>query len=396
MSSSTFEAECFLTSWKTVYSFVHRAPSKPVTFRSQHMTTAVRAEDSGAIARFARLPTRSKIGLGLALIPLLYVVLWVLFLAEGTSAGPAISQPGEFLVTLLDGITVAGLYFVVASGFTLIFGLMRTVNMAHGSLFLLAAYIAIDLQRSMAGVSAGAVSAEDVGLMEWFVPLLVGGLVAAVIGVILQQVLLRWNQGEELRQALITLAVSVILADQMLAWFGGLAVRMTWPGSVTTFFQILGERYATSRLFMLAVAVVVGVLLWLWLTKTRVGMIIRAGVDDQEMVRALGINVTLIFALTFFVGAFLAGLGGVMGGSFAGVAPGADGQWLLFSLVVVIVGGLGSIKGAVAGSLLLGLVVAFSPAYLPQEFTFYSIIFTFVLLAVVLAIRPHGLFGRAG
>ena len=360
------------------------------------MTTALRAEGSGAIARFTRLPTRSKIGLGLALIPLLYVVLWVLFLAEGTSAGPAVSQPGEFLVTLLDGITVAGLYFVVASGFTLIFGLMRTVNMAHGSLFLLAAYIAIDLQRSMAGVSAGAVSADDVGLMEWFVPLLVGGLVAAVIGVILQQVLLRWNQGEELRQALITLAVSVILADQMLAWFGGLAVRMTWPGSVTTFFEILGERYATSRLFMLAVAVVVGVLLWLWLTKTRVGMIIRAGVDDQEMVRALGINVTLIFALTFFVGAFLAGLGGVMGGSFAGVAPGADGQWLLFSLVVVIVGGLGSIKGAVAGSLLLGLVVAFSPAYLPQEFTFYSIIFTFVLLAVVLAIRPHGLFGRAG
>jgi branched-chain amino acid transport system permease protein len=124
------------------------------------------------------------------------------------------------------------------------------------------------------------------------------------------------------------------------------------------------------------------------------GIVIRAGVDDRDMVRALGINIMAVFAVTFFVGAFLAGVGGIMGASFAGVAPGADGQWLLNSLVVVIIGGLGSLKGAVAGSLLFGLVVSFSPAYLPQQFTFYSIILTFVLLAVVLAVRPYGLFGR--
>ena len=106
-------------------------------------------------------------------------------------------------------------------------------------------------------------------------------------------------------------------------------------------------------------------LLWLWLTKTRMGMVIRAGVDDEPMVRALGINITLVFAITFFVGAFLAGVGGVMGASFAGAATGSDGVWLLNSLVVVIIGGLGSIKGAVAGSLLYGMVVALSPAYLP-------------------------------
>jgi branched-chain amino acid transport system permease protein len=225
------------------------------------------------------------------------------------------------------------------------------------------------------------------------VPLLVGATVAAVLGIVIHQVLLRWNQGEELRQALITLAVAVVLADQMLAMFGGLADRVVWPGAVTHFFEILGKRYAGSRLFMLAVALVVGALLWLWLNRTRMGMILRAGVDDQQMVRALGVNINLIFAVTFFVGAFLAGLGGVMGASFAGVATGSDGQWLLNSLVVVIIGGLGSIKGAAAGALLYGMVSSFSPAYLPAAYTFYSIIFTFALLAIVLAVRPHGLFG---
>jgi branched-chain amino acid transport system permease protein len=321
------------------------------------------------------------------------VLTWVLFLAEGTPAGPAVQNPGRFAVTLLDGLTFAGLLFVVASGFTLIFGLMRTVNMAHGSLFLLAAFIAIRVQQAMVGKTRN-IAPGDVTILDWVVPMLVGAAVAAVVGVVIQQVFLRWNQGQELRQALITLAISVILADQMLREFGGLALTMTWPGPVTHFVEIFGQRYATSRLFMMGVAIVVGVLLWVWLTRTRMGMVIRAGVDDEPMVQALGINITAVFAVTFFVGAFLAGMGGAMGASFAGVATGADGNWLLNSLVVVIIGGLGSIKGAVAGSVLYGMVVAFSPAYLPTRYTFYSIILTFALLALVLAIRPYGLFGR--
>ncbi len=321
------------------------------------------------------------------------VLLWVLVFARGTSAGAAIDEPGEFIMTLLDGLTFAGLLFVVASGFTLVFGLMRTVSMVHGSLFLLSAYVAIELQQSMVGKSRN-IEAADVGLFDWIVPLLVGASIAALAGIAIHQLLLRWNQGEDLRQALITIAVSVILADQMLAHFGGLAERVVWPGTVTHFFEIAGERYATSRLFMLALAIVVGVLLWLWLNHTRMGMVIRAGVDDQGMVRALGINITVVFAVTFFVGAVLAGLGGVMGASFAGAAPGTDGQWLLNSLIVVIVGGLGSIRGAVAGSLLYGMVLAFAPAYLPTQYTFYAIILTFALLAIVLAVRPYGLFGK--
>ena len=327
-------------------------------------------------------------------LPIVFVVSWVLFFATGTSAGAAIEEPGEFFITLLDGLTFAGLMFVVASGFTLIFGLMRTVNMAHGALFLLAGYIAIELQQKMVGKTRN-IEPQDVSILSWVVPMLVGAAVAAVLGVIMQQVFLRWNQGQDLRQALITVAIAVIMADQMLAHFGGLAQRMTWPNAVTHFFEIFGHRYASSRLFMLGVALLVGVLLWLWLNKTRMGLVIRAGVDDQSMVRALGINISVVFAVTFFVGAFLAGMGGAMGASFSGAAPGADGQWLLNSLVVVIIGGLGSITGAAAGSLLYGIVVAFSPAYLPTDYTFYSIILTFVLLALVLAVRPNGLFGRA-
>lgn len=343
----------------------------------------------------SRRELRRRLLSGLGGVALLLLVSWVLFFSRGTPAGPAVAEPGKFFVTLLDGVTVAGLFFVVASGFTLIFGLMRTVNMAHGSLFLMAAYVGITVQQTMVAKTRN-IEPADVSMAAWLAPLFAGALVAALIGIVIQQVLLRWNEGQELRQALITLAVSVILADQMLAWFGGLATRMIWPGAVSQFFEIFGRRYPTSRLFMLAVAVVVGVALWLWLERTRIGMVIRAGVDDRDMVRALGINILAVFAITFFVGAFLAGIGGVMGASFAGVAPGADGQWLLNSLVVVIVGGLGSLKGALAGSLLFGFVVSFSPAYLPEGLTFYSIILTFVLLAVVLAVRPNGLFGRPG
>jgi branched-chain amino acid transport system permease protein len=295
----------------------------------------------------------------------------VLFFATGTSAGAAVREPGEFIVTLLDGFTLAGLLFVVASGFTLIFGLMRTVNMAHGSLFLLAAYVAIDVQQRMVGKKANIVP-DEVGLLDWILPMLAGAAVASIFGLLMFQVFLRWNQGQDLRQALITIAMSVILADQMLARFGGLAQRMIWPGSVTHFFEIFGERYATTRLFMLAISLVVGAALWFWLNR-----------------------ISAAFAVTFLIGSFLAGMGGALGASFAGAAPGTDGSWLLNGLVVVIIGGLGSMKGAAAGSLLFGMVQAFAPAYLPQQYTFYAIIVTFVLLAVVLAIRPNGIFGKA-
>jgi branched-chain amino acid transport system permease protein len=184
----------------------------------------------------------------------------------------------------------------------------------------------------------------------------------------------------------------------MLAHFGGIAEDIAPPGVIYNLISIGGVQYSAFRLVILGIAVLIGVLLYLWLQRTRTGMIIRAGVDDRQMVSSLGINIQLVFALAFLVGAFLAGLGGGIGGSFASLAPDVDGNWLLNSLVVVIIGGMGSLGGAAVGALLYGFVTSFSATYLPTVgtncCTQYSIIFTFGLLALVLAIRPQGLFGR--
>ena len=331
-------------------------------------------------------------------------IVWVLFLAPttgkwATSFGSAVHDPKDFWITVLNGVTAAALYFVVASGFTLIFGLMRVVNMAHGAFFLFGGYVALKVQRHLVGEGGvfGLTSAQ-VTLQNWVLPALAGTLIVACMGLVMQQVFLRWNQGQELRQALITIAISIILADQMLAHFGGVAQDVAWPVTFDKFInlRVQGIQYTMTRLVILGIAVGIGLLLWLWLKRTRTGMVIRAGVDDRAMVSALGINIQLTFAIAFFIGSGLAGLGGVIGGSFAGLAPGVDANWLLYSLVVVIIGGMGSLGGAAVGALLLGLTSNFSAAYLPSNYTYYSIIFTFVLVAVVLALRPQGLFGRPG
>jgi branched-chain amino acid transport system permease protein len=337
-------------------------------------------------------------GLVLLALVIAFPIVWVLFIASNTTFGPAIDDPKNFLITLLNGVTAAALYFIVASGFTLIFGLMRVVNMAHGAFFLLGGYIALELQRNSVsgGDSALGISSAQVGFMNWFLPLMAAGLIVGGVGLLMQQAFLRWNQGQELRQALITIAVSIIAADQMLAHFGGVAKDISWPRTFDKFvnLQVAGVEYTLTRIVILGVGLFIGGALWFWLKRTRTGMVIRAGVDDRDMVSALGVNIQLTFAIAFFIGSALAGIGGAMGGSFASLAPGVDGLWLLNSLVVVIIGGMGSLGGAAIGALLLGLTTNFAAAYLPSDYTFYSIIFTFVLLAVVLAARPLGLFGR--
>jgi branched-chain amino acid transport system permease protein len=336
-------------------------------------------------------------GLGLGAAAGLFCLLWIGFIGRSMAFGTAIDDPKNFIIVMLNGITAAGLYFVVASGFTLIFGLMRVVNMAHGSFFLLGGYIALKLQQKMVGGGGSfGLSSSQVSVINWVVPFIVGTLAVGVVGLVMQQLLLRWNQGQDLRQALITIAVSIIFADQMLSYFGGVAQGITWPGRVDNFvdLRVEGVQYSEERLIILAMAIIIGVALYLWLQKTRTGMVIRAGVDDRAMVSALGINIQRTFAVAFFVGSALAGLGGVVGGSFASLAPGVDSNWLLNSLVVVIIGGMGSLGGAAIGSLLLGLTTNLSAAYLPQAYNYYSIVLTFVLLAIVLAIRPLGIFGR--
>jgi branched-chain amino acid transport system permease protein len=338
-----------------------------------------------------------RVGRWLLLALVAFLLIWILFIASGTTFGPAVEDPKDFFITLLNGLTAAALYFVVASGFTLIFGLMRVVNMAHGAFFLFGGYIALNLQRDMVGGESGlGLSSAQVSLAQWVLPALAATFIIAGVGLIMQQLFLRWNQGQDLRQALITIAISIILADQMLAHYGGVAQDISWPAAFDKFvdLQIYGIQYTLTRLVILGIGIVIGLGLWFWLKRTRTGMVIRAGVDDRDMVSAMGINIQLTFAIAFFIGSGLAGLGGAVGGSFASLAPGVDANWLLNSLIVVIIGGMGSLGGAAIGALLLGLTTNFAAAYLPADYTYYSIIFTFVLLAIVLAVRPLGLFGR--
>jgi branched-chain amino acid transport system permease protein len=314
----------------------------------------------------------------------------------------------QFATVSLNGITLAALYFVVASGFTLIFGLMRVVNMAHGALYLLGGYLAFEIQESWfqkesegldLSLAPGGAGGAEYDLLGWLVPLVLASLVIGVIGVVIQQLFLRWNQGQDLRQALITIAISVILADQMLAHFGGIAKDVKTPASWPETVTLPGDiTYGFFRLVIVTgAALVIGLLLWLMIKRTRFGLIIRAGVDDRQMVSAIGINIPLVFAGAFFIGAMLAGFGGVLGGTMIALEPGEDTSFLLSSLIVVIIGGMGSLAGAAIGALALGLVDAYSDVYLvfgDTDLTNYSILVTFALLVAVLAVRPLGLFGR--
>jgi branched-chain amino acid transport system permease protein len=188
----------------------------------------------------------------------------------------------------------------------------------------------------------------------------------------------------------------MIMADQMIVRFGGQPETITPPGSLagSVGLGLYHLQYPTFRVFIMGAAVVVGALLWAVIRRTRFGMIVRAGVDDRAMTSALGVNVQLVFAGAFLIGAVLAGLGGVFGGTVLSLAPGEDDRFLLSSLVVVIVGGLGSLPGAAVGAIALGLVESLSPVYLPASYSTYSELLTFALLVVVLAVRPAGFFGR--
>jgi branched-chain amino acid transport system permease protein len=311
----------------------------------------------------------------------------------------------QFVIVTLNGVTLAALYFVVASGFTLIFGLMRVVNMAHGSLYLLGGYLALEMQESWfqedtgLNLSLSGASDAEYGFLGWFAPLVLATIAIGVIGVVMQQVFLRWNQGQDLRQALITIALSVILADQMLAAFGGISKDVQAPSAWPTSVLLPGDvRFGFFRgVIVLGSAILIGLLLWLVIKRTRFGKIVRAGVDDRDMVSVLGINVNLVFIGAFFIGAMLAGFGGVLGGTMISLAPGQDTAFLLNSLIVVIIGGMGSLGGAAIGAVALGLVDAYADVYLTfggTDLTNYSIIVTFALLVGVLAVRPLGLFGR--
>jgi branched-chain amino acid transport system permease protein len=300
-------------------------------------------------------------------IPIFVFSVWALF-----------DNARLYLLTVLNGITLASLYFIVASGFTLVFGLMRNVNLAHGSLYLLGGYI-------------GFMIAEKTG---WWLLALAGGfLAAAIVGLVMQVLILRHMQGQDLRQTMVTIGLSIVIADLLLWGFTAEVHQMQAPewlqGPIRDIPII--KAYSAYRLSLIGFGIAIGVLLWLLLNRTKVGAMIRAGVDDRAMLAAAGVNVNLVFAITFMLGAGLAGFGGVIGAVELSMVPGEDTRFLLASLVVVIVGGMGSIVGAAIGAVILGLVEAFGLTYAPT----YSVVFTFVILILVLAFRPRGIMGKA-
>jgi len=306
-------------------------------------------------------------------------VVWLVLAPWPAGFEEAFGPKRLFINALFNGITLGGLYFLVASGFTLIFGLMRNVNLAHGSLYLFGGYLGYE-------------TAEWTG--SW--------LLSYVIGAAMQVLIFRRMEGQDLRQTLVTIGLSIVFSDLMVWVWGGNTFQITTPDylmgpiptpivvAVKTSGDAVFLQYPKVRLVIFAAAVLIGIAMWIALNRTRIGMMIRAGVDDRDMLSVLGYRVQLVFVLVFAFGAGLAGMAGIVGGTFQSISLGEDLHFLLASLQVVIVGGLGSIPGAALGALIIGLSEQIGLVY----FQNYATVLTFLIMVLVLALRPQGLLGR--
>src|SRR3954467_10069771 len=315
------------------------------------------------------------------------VMLWLILAVWPPGPEEAVGRRRVFLNPVFNATPRGRLYFLVASGFTLIFGLMRNVNLADGSLYLFGGYIG-------AAISAATGS--------WVLSFIVASILTALVGVLLQVLVFRRMEGQDLRQTMVTIGLSIVFADLMLWACGGDFYQIQTPNwligpvelPLVTAVKSSGEpvylRYPMVRLVIFAASVVIGVAMWLALNRTRIGMIIRAGVDDRDILAATGVRIQFVFVVVFALGAGLAGVAGVVGGTFQSLSPGEDIRFLLASLVVVIVGGMGSIPGAALGALIIGLVEQLGSVYIPT----YSIVLVFLTMVLVLALRPQGLLAR--
>ena len=283
----------------------------------------------------------------------------------------------EFWITqAFNGISYGALLFLLASGLSLIFGVMRIVNLAHGSYFMLGGYVGLSV----------------VWRTGSFLAALVAGAVAiALIGIGMERLFLRRLPGQTLGQVLMTVGFALMFQDVALLVWGGDPYTIPVPAALQGIVTAGTLRFPAYRIFIILVAVLIGAGLWVVLDRTRVGAMIRAAVDDREMAQGVGIHVPVVSLGVFALGAALAALGGVIGGGFLGVYPGADFEVLPYAFVVVIVGGLGSLPGAMVGSLLVGLLDNFGKALFP-ELSYFTL---FAPMALILALRPTGLFGRA-
>ncbi len=280
------------------------------------------------------------------------------------------------MVQAFNGISYGALLFLLAGGLSLIFGVMRIVNLAHGSYFLLGGYVGLSTIWRTGSFPLA---------------LLTGAVAVALIGIGMERVFLRRLHRQDLAQVLMTMGFALIFQDLALLVWGGDPYSIPAPRALVGSLRVAGLVFPVYRLFVIGVAAAIALALWLFLERTRAGAVIRAAVDDAEMARGVGINVARVSMGVFGLGAFLAALGGVVGGGFIGVYPGADFEILPYAFVVVIVGGLGSLPGAIVGSLLVGVLDNFGKALFP-ELSYFTL---FAPMAVILALRPTGLFGKA-
>jgi len=280
-----------------------------------------------------------------------------------------------WLVLAVNSVTLGGLLFLLSAGFSLIFGLMRIPNLTHGSFFMLGGYFAASL--------------IEWGLGFWPAAM-VSGLLVAALGGVVERLILRRLAGAELAQVLVTLGLSFMIADVCLKVWTGDPVRIDTPPALQGVTSVGSFAFPTYRLAISLVAVAFAVALWLLMDRTRLGAMIRAGVDDPDMARVAGIRVSRLFTIVFCLGAWLAGFAGVIGGPILSVYPGLDQEMLPLALVVVILGGSGSLLGSLVGSFIVGFLYNFGQAMFPE----LAYVVLFLPMLIVLVVRPQGLFGR--
>ena len=284
-------------------------------------------------------------------------------------------SPQFWLIQALNSVAMGGFLFLLAVGFSLIFGLLRVPNLAHGGFFMLGAYLGATVL--------------DENLPFWLAAL-AGAAAVGLLGVVLERLLLRRLAGNEQAQVLTTLGIAFIIADLCLMTWGGDPISLSPPAFLSRAIAIGGFFFPAYRLAVLALAVIVAILVVLLMERTRLGAMIRAGVDDREMARGVGIPVSRLFTAVFFLGAALAGLGGVIGGPILSAYPGLDFDMLPLALIVVILGGIGSIAGAFAGSMIVGFIYNFGIALFPS----FAYVILFLPMIIALIVKPEGLFGR--
>ncbi|MFN8531846.1 MAG: branched-chain amino acid ABC transporter permease [Anaerolineae bacterium] len=314
----------------------------------------------------------------------------ILLLAIGYASAGSL---GNFGITVLSGLFQGMLLFLVASGLSIIFGLMDILNFAQGAYFMIGAYVAYDIQHTGGVVDITALIPDP--NLRFPVAVIGAVIVGAILGVILERGLLRPLYARPIFQLVLTFGVSLVLGE--LAKFIWTTTPFSWTelfGVRENFFTLFDQQFSTYRLFVVGMGFLLIIGIALLLRRTRIGIIIRAGVEDGQMVEALGINVRAIFTFVFTLGCAIAALGGAIAAPFLGASPTIGTSFLIQGIAVVVLGGMGSYEGTAIGSIMVGLAIAVAQsAAIGTDFAALPSVTPMLLLILVLLVRPSGLFG---